>query len=66
MRKKLEEIWTKRLMALPETGMGYQRVDIVLADGTEVKDALVFNAEEIDVPDEFAEIRIKELRLHGG
>ncbi|MCG3149760.1 MAG: hypothetical protein PCFJNLEI_03225 [Verrucomicrobiae bacterium] len=44
--------------------MGYQRVDVSLADGRELKDVPVFNAEEVELPDEFAHARIKDLRLH--
>lgn len=64
MRIRLEERWTKRLLELPESGMGYQRVDVRLVDGRELKDVVVFNAEEIEVPDEFAHARIKDVRLH--
>ena len=64
MRIRLEPRWTKRLLELPESGMGYQRVDIWLVDGRELKDVVVFNAEEIEVPDEFARAQIKDVRLH--
>ena len=64
MRIRLEPRWTKRLLELPESGMGYQRVDIRLVDGRELKDVMVFNAEEIEMPDEFARAQIKDLRLH--
>jgi len=64
MRIKLEPRWTKRLLEFPESGMGYQRVDIRLVDGRELKDVVVFNAEEIEVPDEFARAQIKDVRLH--
>jgi len=64
MRVRLEPRWTKRLLELPESGMGYQRVDIRLVDGRELKDVVVFNAEEIEVPDEFARAQIKDVRLH--
>ena len=64
MRIRLEPHWTKRLLELPESGMGYQRVDIRLVDGRELKDVVVFNAEEIEVPDEFARAQIKDVRLH--
>ena len=64
MRIRLEPRWTKRLLELPESGMGYQRVDIRLVDGRELKDVLVFNGEEIEVPDEFARAQIKDVRLH--
>ena len=64
MRIRLEPRWTKRLLELPESGMGYQRVDIRLVDGRELKNLVVFNAEEIEVPDEFARAQIKDVRLH--
>jgi hypothetical protein len=64
MRIKLEQHWTKRLMQLPESGMGYQRVDLRLADGRELKDLLVFNAEELEVSEELASDQIKDIRPH--
>ena len=64
MRIRLEPRWTKRLLELLESGTGYQRVDIRLVDGRELKDVVVFNAEEIEVPDEFARAQIKDVRLH--
>jgi len=64
MRIKLEQRRIKCLLALPESGMGYQRVDLSLADGRELKDVPVFNAEEVELPDEFTNISIKDVRLH--
>lgn len=64
MRIRLAERWTKRLLELPESGMGYQRVDIRLADGRELRDGVVFNAEKIEVPNDFAQAEIKDVRLH--
>ncbi len=64
MRIKLEDRWTKRLLGLPESGMGYQRVDLCLADGRELKDVLVFNAEELEVSEELAISQIKDICLH--
>lgn len=64
MRLKLERRWTERLLGLPESGMGYQRVDVRLTDGRELKNVVVFNAEEMEVPDEFAQAKIKDIRLH--
>lgn len=64
MRIKLEQRWIKQLLQLPESGMGYQRVDVRLADGRELKDVVVFNAEQIEVPDELAQVKIKDVRLH--
>jgi hypothetical protein len=64
VRVKLDPCWTKRLLELPESGMGYQRVDVRLADGREFRDLLVFNAEEIEVPGELAAAEIADVRLH--
>jgi hypothetical protein len=63
MRVKLEKRWMKRLLQLPESGMGYQRVDLRLADGRELKDVLAFNAEEVELPDECANAKIEDVRL---
>ena len=64
MRIKLDPCWTKRLLELPESGMGYQRVDIRFANGRELKDVAVFNAEEVELPDEFEHAEIKGVSLH--
>lgn len=64
MRVRLGDRWTKRLLGLTESGMGYQRVDVRLADGRELRDVVVFNAEEIEMPREFAAVTIANLRLH--
>jgi hypothetical protein len=63
MRVKLTKRWTKRLLRLPETGMGYQRVDLRLADGRELKNVLAFNAEEVELPDECADAKIEDIQL---
>ena len=64
MRLKLEQRWTERLLELPESGMGYQRVDIRFANGRTLKDVVVFNAEEVEVPDVFAQAKIRDVSLH--
>ena len=43
--------------------MGYQRVDLRLADGRELKDVLAFNAEEVELPDECANAKIEDVHL---
>ena len=63
MRIKLEQRWTRRLLQLPESGMGYQRVDLRLADGRELKNVLAFNAEEVELPDECANAKIEDVHL---
>ena len=64
MRVKLEERWTRRLLELPESGMGYQRVDVFFADGRELRDLVVFNAEDLELPQEFAGAEISDVMLH--
>jgi hypothetical protein len=46
--------------------MGYQRVDVKLADGRELKNLVVLNAELLEVPDEFTQATISDIRLHEG
>lgn len=64
MTVKLERKWTNYLVDQPESGMGYQKVDVRLKDNRVLKNVLVFNAEEIDLPDELAAVEISEIRLH--
>jgi hypothetical protein len=45
--------------------MGYQRVDVRLADNREIKHAVVFNAEEIKLPDDCAHSKIEDIQMHG-
>lgn len=63
VRLHLPQEWVDYLTRMPESGMGYQRVDVVLDDGTELKDCLVFNAEEIEIPEPHAEKRIDGLAI---
>lgn len=65
VRLHLPQKWVDYLTRMPESGMGYQRVDVVLDDGTQLKDCIVFNTEEIEVPDPHAEKRIEELEVTG-
>lgn len=64
MRLRLDKRWIKKLLREPESGMGYQRVDLRFVDGREVMDVPAFNAEEVEVPDQFANARIADVRLH--
>ena len=63
VRIRLDTRWTNELLKLPESGMGYQRVDVHFRNGQKLEDIAVFNAEEIDLPDEFAQVEIVDLRL---
>lgn len=50
MRIKLNKDWIEYFCSLPESGMGYQIVDITLKDGRVLKNIVVFNAEELELP----------------
>jgi len=65
MRTQLPGRWTEFLIAQPENGMGYQRVDVVFSDGTVARDCLVFNASEIQLPDSEADKEIAKLSMRG-
>lgn len=57
VRLQLGEPWVQRLCRLPETGMGYQLVDVELKDGLVVTNVFVFNAEELEWPADNNSIR---------
>ncbi len=63
MKITLSKALTKRLLDMPETGMGYQRVDIVFDDGTVLPGAIVLNASVVDVPDLMASKKICDFRM---
>jgi hypothetical protein len=44
--------------------MGYQRVDVTMVDGRELKNAIVLNAELLDVPDDFGQATVADIRPH--
>jgi hypothetical protein len=60
----LNENFIKLLLNELETGMGYQSVDISFSDGELLKDILVYNAEEIELPKEFIKKNIAAISLH--
>ena len=39
--------WQQKLIDSPETGMGYQIADVILADGTVYKDVAISNCEHV-------------------
>ena len=56
-----------KLMTWPETGMGYQLVDLVMRDGSIVRNRVVFNSEllalepgEVISPEEISDLRISD------
>ncbi|MEA2235790.1 MAG: hypothetical protein QOC81_514 [Thermoanaerobaculia bacterium] len=64
VRIKLDKRWVERLLKLPESGMGYQLVDVEMADGRELKKAVVLNAELLELPDGFGSATVTAIRLH--
>ena len=64
MRIKLDKRWVAFLRSLPESGMGYQRVDVKTADGRELRNAIVLNCELLEVPDGAGPVAVRDLRLH--
>ena len=59
----LPEVWIERLAHLPESGMGYQKVNIFLKGGAVVKDVIVLNAEECEVSEPFDAEDIVDVQL---
>jgi hypothetical protein len=51
--------WTEKLLKYPETGMGYQRVDVILKSGQIIRDIVVLNAKYLILPD--LELKLEEI-----
>jgi hypothetical protein len=64
MTIKLNDYWSERLVNLPETGMGYQKVDIILIDGRTLKGLTILNAEDCLSEDPFNVDDILEINIH--
>lgn len=60
---RLPAIWIDHLIDLPETGMGYQRVNIHLKGGQVLHDVVVLNAEECQVSESFEPSEIEDVEL---
>ena len=60
---KLSPKWSDHLVRMPESGMGYQKVDLRLKGDKVLRNVLVFNCEEIQLPEEFADAEIVEVKL---
>ena len=61
MKLKLNEYWIKKLLSYPETGMGYQRVDVILKSGKVIRNIIALNAEELDFPEDFSDMKLEEI-----
>ena len=58
---KLEEKQTNLVLNQPESGMGYQQVNLKLKNNKVIKNVLVINAEVLEIPDEFGKIDISDI-----
>lgn len=60
---RLPQPWIDRLLHLPESGMGYQKVNIILKRGKVLKDVIVLNAEECQTSEPFESSEIIDVQL---
>ena len=66
---KLKKKWVEYLASVPESGMGYQIVDVTLKDGRVLKNTVVFNAEDLKLLPEYRGVEledVKEIKLSDG
>jgi len=49
---------------MPETGMGYQKVDLIFKDGRILKGVIVLNAEECETEEAFNVDDIADITFH--
>ena len=47
----LSQEWIDYLVLEPESGMGYQVVDITFTDGAQLENCIVMNCQHLDIPD---------------
>ena len=66
MHLRLDDHWVEYLRRLPESGMGYQLVDVRLRDGRRFDSVPVYNSEEMVLPGSAAvgQGDIEQIRLH--
>ena len=64
MTIKLNNYWTQRLINLPETGMGYQKVDLFFKDGHILTGLIVLNAEDCESDEAFIVQDIIDVKIN--
>lgn len=63
----LPDSWSKFLANEPETGMGFQKVNITLNDGSNFRDVVVMNGQHIPVCPEGLDVsKIAEIKVDPG
>lgn len=63
---KLPRKWYMYLIEFPETGMGYQRVDVEFQDRTVLNDVIVRNSEFLDLPLSAKGKQVRDIRVRPG
>jgi hypothetical protein len=64
---ELDQRWVNHLKNLPETGMGSQRVDLILKSGKLVPNITVFNCQHIVLDNiQLSLEEINDIRIHIG
>ena len=61
VRMTLDKRSRKRLLQLPESGMGYQQVRIRLRDGRTIQHAVALNAELLEIPDDTPQFAVGDI-----
>ena len=49
---------------MPETGMGYQKVDLIFKDGRIIKEVYVLNAEDCETKEVFRVEEIADIKIY--
>jgi hypothetical protein len=62
MGLRLSKRWTAYLSSQPETGMGYQVVDVILKDGRTLKSLVVLNAQDLRLPPGLETVRVNDIQ----
>jgi len=63
MKLTLREKWTEYLQEIPETGMGYHKVDVFLKDDNIIRGAIVHNGEVLEIPTEIPGLTSNDISL---
>lgn len=66
MKYQLNLDQTKKLTALPETGMGSQHVNIIMKNGNTIENVSVFNCQEFEISDEIELSEIEKFEIYQG
>lgn len=59
---ELSQKWIDHLVALPESGMGYQNVNVKFTDGSSV-DCIALNSQHLDIPSSHHAKTISDIKL---